>query len=153
MTNKLHTLHTTQAQTLGDMAVDGLLNGVAAGIAMAVTLAIMALIVGETLTAMFSRFNTGNADMPLLAGLLGHLALSAIYGTAFGLVWHRLATRVRGIGTVLIGVIYGLLLFAVAILVVLPAVQSPMQDIPMQFGLAHLVYGLTLGALFARSQR
>lgn len=153
MTNNLNTWHNAPVRGLGDTAVDGLLSGTVAGLAMAATLAIAGLIAGESLTLILSRFSTKNAEVSLLASVLGHLAASAIYGTIFGLIWHQLSKHVSRLGTVVIGIVYSLLLFAAATLVVLPSVQSPMLDIPVQFGLAHLVYGLTLGALFARSQR
>ena len=76
-------------RTAGDAAVDGLLAGGAAGIAMGVYLAVSVLLLGEGPARMLARFDPAGSAAPV-AGVLMHLAVSAVYGLVFGVI-YRLA--------------------------------------------------------------
>ena len=83
-----------------------------------------------------------------------HLAVSAVYGLLFGLIYRligrgRLAGRTAG---VLIGLVYGLVLLLVAQGLTLIGAGTTLREIPaVHFAMAHLIYGLVLGWLVARS--
>jgi hypothetical protein len=139
-------------QTFGDAAVDGLVAGVLAGLAMAVYLAVIGLARGEALGLTFGRFDTGAARSPL-TGALVHLAVAGVYGVVYGL-GRGLLNRSRGLGSVpgwLTGAAFGLAIWAVAHVLILPGTQSPLRELsPLVFLPAHLVYGVPLGMVFAR---
>jgi hypothetical protein len=103
---------------------------------------------------LLSRFTgAGVVGSPLL-GVVAHLAVSAIYGMGFYLIWHLVGQRLPGParGARLAGgLAYGLVLFAAAEWVILPGVGSSLLGIPAgAFGVAHGVYGVVLGMLMAR---
>ncbi len=141
-------VHTT---TLGDAAVDGLLNGVIAGLAMALYLAMSTALQGQVPWAVLSAFDASTKSSPLV-GLVMHLAVSGVYGAVFGLLWkstHRLVPAAWP--GWLLGLIFGLLLFLVAELVLLPSTPTALREIPFyHFGIAHLIYGAVLGWLIGR---
>jgi len=136
------------AKSWGDAAVSGLLAGLLAGVIMAAFLAAAGFAGGESAAQVLSRFGAGQGVTPL-AGLITHLAVSSIYG----IVWGYLLRVVRGLLPApawLLGLAYGLLLFLVAQGLFLTA-PTPLAGIPpLQFLIAHGVYGLVLG-LQARS--
>ncbi len=141
--------------TAGDAAVDGLLAGAGGGIAMAAVLVASGLLAGAGPASTPARFDPSGAGTasPLTGGLI-HLAVSAVYGLLFGVI-YRLIGRGRPAGRAtgaLIGLGYGLILFLIAQgLASIPA-GAPMREIPaVHFALAHLVYGLVTGWLVARS--
>ncbi len=136
--------------TLGDAAVDGLLAGGGAGLLMAAYLIVAGLAMGETVGVVLGRFDPGQGGAPLV-GALAHLATAGVYGVIFGLLGRFVPRRWRGrVPGRLAGPVYGLALFAVA-LMLLPAVASPLLEIPrLHFAVAHLLYGLTLGFLIHR---
>jgi len=141
-------------KTMGDTAVDGLLAGLVGGAAMALFLAAAGWLAGApplTTLAYFDPAQTGS----WLTGLLAHLAVSAIYGVGFGLLWGvvgRIRPSLARWGW-LLGLGYGLLLWLVALGLVVTAVGAPLAQIPAwQFGLTHLIYGLVLGFWLGRNQ-
>ncbi len=137
--------------TLGDAAVDGLLNGVIAGIAMALYLVLATLLQGQSVGSVLQAFDLSPRSSPFV-GLIMHLAVSGVYGALYGLGEKSLRGRVPfGVPGWVAGLVYGFILFMLAGLVLLPAASSPLRDIPFyHFGIAHLIYGLTLGSLLAR---
>ena len=140
--------------TNGDIAVDGLFHGVIAGVLMALYLTIVGVVMGEGVGTMLGRFWTGEHISPVTGGLL-HLATSGIYGMIFALIWHRIGQR-GGIGRFawLAGIIFAMLLFTVAELIMLPAAHSPLLEIPAaHFAVGHLIYGLCLGFLTQRGRK
>jgi hypothetical protein len=143
-----HTMTTIQkSRTVGDAAVDGLLAGMAAGVVMAVYLLVTGLIAGETFISILSRFSPGEPTTPL-SGALAHLAVSAIYGALFGVIMMTLRQRVPAWAT---GMAYGVVLFLVARYALLPGTGSSLQEIfPLNFGVAHLIYGGVLAILIGR---
>src|SRR5512136_2663153 len=100
--------------SIGDAAVDGLLNGVIAGIVMAIYLMISGVLTGAGLAATLSAFDLGQGASPVRGALI-HLAVAAIYGMVFSLIYWLIGrgrSMGRG-GNVIIGVAYGLLLWLI----------------------------------------
>ncbi len=140
-------------RTAGDTAVEGLLAGVGAGIAMAAWLALTGLLAGEGPARVLARFDPAAAASPLTGALI-HLAVSAVYGLAFGVIYRlvgrgRLAGRAAG---ALIGLAYGLALLLIAQGLLAAPSGTALREIPaVHFGVAHLLYGAVLGWLVGRS--
>lgn len=131
-------------QTIGDSAVSGLFYGLLAGVVMGAYLLLSAVLSGYTVEESLSWFTpdeSGNA----LQGILLHLAVSGIYGIGYGLLRHWLFRRIPGWSG---GLVYGLALFALAGLVILPGAGLGLTKIStLHLGVAHLLYGLVLGLL------
>jgi hypothetical protein len=139
--------------TFGDVAVDGLIAGVGAGILMAAYLVASGVVLGEGPGAVLSRFDPAAQPLPQV-GILMHLAVSAMYGILFGLservILRDRLTAIRSTG---LGLLYGLALFVLAEVVLLPGTGSHLAAIsPVHFGVAHAIYGISLGFL-SRNQR
>ncbi len=138
--------------TMGDAAVDGLIAGIGAGVVMAAVLVVAGLLTGDGPGVVLGRFDPGAAASPVTGGLM-HLAVSGVYGALFG--WGRklvsgwqLLNRLPGW---LIGLAYGLLLWAVAQGSLISGAPSLLRQLPtLTFALAHAVYGVTLGYATAR---
>lgn len=129
----------------GDAVVDGLLRGIAAGLAMAAVLVIIELLQGQSAGITLGRFGLNGPATPL-AGLLGHLAVAAVYGGVWGFVW-LVVQRWLPVPAWLAGLVYGLALFAVG-QVLLRAAGSPLLELStLSLVLPHAVYGLALGLL------
>jgi len=144
---------TQQKKTIGDVAVDGLLAGMAAGLAMVGVLLVAGLLNGMGVAETLSRFDPGSDASPVVGALL-HLAVAGLYGVVFAAI-SRLAGRRFG-GPLygwLLGAAYGLLVWVVAQFVLLPSLGIALTDIPLaQFIAAHLLYGAVLGYLLERHQ-
>ena len=136
---------------LSDAALDGLFGGLAAGVAMAVYLVAWGLLMGLGPGAVLGMFDPSERGVAL-TGALTHLAVAAVYGILFGLLWWGLRRWLRlGVPAWLAGAIYGLLLLIAAKAVVLPAAGSPLAEIPaLHFAVAHVIYGAALGFLSER---
>lgn len=140
-------------QTAGDAAVDGLLAGAAAGVAMAAYLVVAGLLAGEAAASVVARFDPARQGAPLIGAVM-HLAVSAVYGLLFGVIYRligrgRLSSRAAG---ALLGLVYGLVLLLLAQGLTLTSAGATLREIPVaQFAIAHLVYSLILGWLVARS--
>ncbi len=137
--------------TIGDAAVDGLMNGVAAGLVMALYLMLAEGLGGRAPWEVLPAFDPSSQGSPLV-GLVMHLAVSGVYGTVFGALWKLSRSPVSArLPGWLVGAGYGLLLFGIALAVVLPGAAPALKAIPvLHFAIAHLLYGLTLGSLMAR---
>ena len=133
-------------QTASDAIVSGLFAGLLAGILMGVYLLIWGLVANVAPAEMLLLFAQGQSATTFSGGLL-HLGVSAMYGIFFGLLCHWLPRRwLRKVPRWGLGLLYGLLLFGLAELLLIPGTDSALATIPpLQFGLAHLVYGLSLG--------
>jgi hypothetical protein len=128
--------------TWGDRAASSLLRGLLAGVLMAGVLVPAGVIAGEPWMQALNVFNPSSQVAPL-QGLLLHLGVSAVYGVLFGLLQPLIPRRLPGWLT---GLGYGLLLFAVAELFLLPQARSGMSTLPaLALLLGHGVYGLVLG--------
>lgn len=133
----------------GDAAVDGLLGGILAGLVMAIALLLLGLVSGESMLEILKRFDPSSTGTPLVGALL-HLAISGIYGIVYGILcWmfirRWLASRSLWVN-ILAGGIYGLGLWLIAQVAVLPLSGSALSGFPAwQFFLAHLLFGGVLG--------
>jgi hypothetical protein len=135
-------------ESLGDMAVDGLLGGLGGGAAMALYLVLVSLIGGQGAVALLDRFVLSGGT-PLMLLML-QLALAAVYGIVFAMLWWLIVGRIR---LPLLGsaVGYGFVLWLIVMLWVLPR-----EGTPLEFGavlhilIAHLLYGLLLGIALRR---
>jgi hypothetical protein len=151
---------TPRQTTAGEVAVDGLVNGILAGAGMALYLVVVGVVVGDKPGLVLGRFDPGSSFSPV-SGALAHLAVSGVYGMVYGLAWRPLARSRLGTGLLgrwlpwLAGLAYGFVLLLVAEMVALrlPGTSSPLRDIPfLHFALAHLIYGLVLSFLMGRRQ-
>lgn len=138
--------------TTADAAVDGLFAGIAGGLLMMLVLVIYGLLTGDGAEATLGLFDPreGGAAVP---GGLTHLAVSAIYGALYLIIVRLLGGRWPAAWrfTWLLGVVYGLAIWLLAELVLLPASGSPLMSIPAPvFAVAHVVYGLTVGIVSLR---
>ena len=88
-----------------------------------------------------------------LTGAMIHLAVSAVYGLLFGVI-YRLIGRGRLAGEpagLLLGLVYGLALNVVAQGLAATATGSTLREIPaLHFAVSHLVFGAVTGWLSAR---
>lgn len=136
----------------GDAAVAGLLHGLAAGLVMALFLAAAGLSRGQSLADTMAAFTI--SDQPAvsnaLAGLLGHLAVAGVYGLVWGLAWRTIGRRLA-VPAWLGGLVYGLLLWGIAQVVMRSVGSSLAQIAPWALLAGHGVYGLLLGVLSRRT--
>ncbi len=141
-----------RARKLSDVTLDGLFGGLAGGAAMAVYLVLWGWMDGETPQTVLGLFDPDRRGIPL-TGLLTHLAISAVYGILFGLIWWALRWTLRlGAPAWLIGVAYGLALLTITKTIILPLSGTPLAEIPtLHFALAHLLYGAVLGFMCERA--
>ncbi|MBK7915278.1 MAG: hypothetical protein KA362_18510 [Chloroflexi bacterium] len=141
-------------KSLGDTAVDGLVAGLPAGVGMAVVLALVGFVSGRSPLVTLGYFDPAQNGR-WLTGLLAHLAVAAIYGVVFALLLAAMG-RIRPSVSRLValwGMVYGLVLLAVAYGVWFTAVPSPLAQIAAwQMALAHGVYGLGLGLGLRKNQ-
>jgi hypothetical protein len=135
---------------LSEAVVDGLLAGGGAGLVMALYLLAAEWLLGEGPAAVLGWFDPSGGGSSL-TGALAHVATACIYGAAFGAL--RLAVPRRA-PLWLSGLIYGLVLWALAVGVVLPGAASSLRELsPVHFAVAHGVYGLALGVLVGRGSK
>jgi hypothetical protein len=99
-----------------------------------------------------------DAALPALAGLGSHLAVSAVYGSIFGLIKAGIGAAIgrrqpSWLPMGLAGIIYGFLLWLPASLIIIPSDISGLGEIPAGHLLAaHLVYGLATGRLLVNER-
>jgi len=145
---------TQRQRAIGDVVVDGLLSGLLAGAVMGIFLVIVGLLGGVEPGQTLGRFDPAGDGSPL-TGTLMHLAVSGLYGVGLALVRHVLGGRWadwRRYGW-LLGVGYGLVVWAVAQFVLLPGLGIALADLsPALFIPAHLIYGAVLGYVLGRHQ-
>ncbi len=138
--------------SVGDAAVDGLLHGMIAGVAMAIYLILIDVVIGTSLAATLSAFDLGQGTSSLRGALI-HLAVAAIYGMVFSLI-YRLIGRSRTIGrgaSVIVGLAYGLLLWSITQFAFAVGISVALNSLPaLHLAVAHLVYGALLGWLAGR---
>ena len=138
---------TYQVLAAGDTAVSGLFNGLWGGLAMAAVILLTSLLAGRGLE--YLGYFSAATPVPPLQGLLGHLAVSSIYGMIFALIrrWIGLSRLTRLPGW-LAGSLFALGLWGVAVGLLLPATQSLLLSLPWGILLSsHFAYGLVLGLL------
>ena len=82
----------TMTKSFGDLAVDGLLQGLAAGAIMLALLLGVGMLEGVAPATVLARFGLpGSASA--VTGLLGHLAVSAVLGLVWGVLYGGLLRR------------------------------------------------------------
>jgi hypothetical protein len=140
--------------SIGDAAVDGLLNGVAAGIVMAMYLILIGVVTGGGVTTILSAFDLGQGTSPV-RGVLIHLAVAAIYGIVFSLLYRLLGRRksIGRSGNVMIGLAYGLLLWLITQIAFATGINVALSSLPTaHLAVAHAIYGAVLGWLTGRAR-
>lgn len=92
----------------------------------------------------------GFAAGPVLVGALLHLLISVVLGFLFGLIFHRLLHLTTDFGTpLLVGLCYGLVIFFLAYVVVLPVVNPLLRDSWLApFIAQNMVFGICLGGFY-----
>lgn len=139
----------------GDVAVDGLFFGLVPGIISGGILILGGLLAGSNPLTIFGWFDPRLSSQPLFGGLL-HLAVSAVYGLIFALIFIGLNQLWKQAVTLgwFVGLIYGLLLLLLAEGIFLTGLNSDLQEMPIWlFVFFHGLYGMILGILTARSYR
>lgn len=130
----------TTRHRLWDPAIDGLLPGITGGIVFAAYLLLIGALAGQGPGQVFSRFGA-EAISPGL-GALNHLGVSAVYGALFGFIWSLTKKRILWAP---LGLAYGLVVYAISALLILPALGSPLLETSMlHWAVAHGIYGLVL---------
>lgn len=143
-----------QKRSTGEAAVLGLFSGLWAGLVMAGFLLLAIVLGGAGFRDTLADLSLSDGTGLWIAGLT-HLAVSAVYGLAFGLIYVFITQRFRceipWWSATTLGAAYGLILWLLAVYILLPGTSYPWRDItPSVLVGAHLVYGLTLGALIYR---
>ena len=140
-------------KSAGDAAVDGLLAGASAGLVMAVVLMVAGLGAGEGPATTLGRFDPAGSALWLI-GALSHLAMSAVYGVFFGMIYRLVGSgRHAGLKSgVVLGLAYGFILLLMAQGLAATPAGIPLREFPaLHFAIAHLVYGVVLGWLIGRN--
>lgn len=137
---------------IGDSAVDGLVGGLVAGVAMGIYLMVVGLrsrISTWYLIDTLVPLNNNN----LMYKILLHLAISMIYGAVYGaaisVIRRVSASRFRNWFLVVFAVLYGLILFVIARVVLFLVLEQAFfsQNLLLHLLIAHLIYSLVLGLL------
>jgi hypothetical protein len=140
--------------TWGDAAVDGLLAGVAAGLVMAVYVLVVGLLAGHAWQTILAQFDPGQSPLPLTGGLT-HLAVAGVYGALFGVTWRLLQRIWPRLPAAAAGLVFGLALWALAVLVTSTRPSGEwLRALPaVHLAAAHLLYGVVLGVALQRLYR
>jgi RNA polymerase sigma-70 factor (ECF subfamily) len=136
----------------------GAIAGLAGGLAMMVAGLLLSLVRGQSIwlplrciaalvlgtTAMT---DTGFRMAPVAVGMAIHLLTAVMLGILFRLVCQRIGHPPTRAGVpLLVGLAYGLLLWLIAIVCIVPRLDTWLAEIaPLTFFLQHLVYGSVLG--------
>jgi len=137
--------YSKRKSNLGEITTEGLFAGLVAGIVMLLYLLGSGLLSGETVSLVLGRFSIQTPANPVQGALL-HLAVSATYGLLFGIIYTPLGRR---FSSWILALLYAFAIYLLAHFIVLPASGSRLLDLtPINFALAHLVYGVVLGVWF-----
>lgn len=140
---------------LGDAAVEGLMFGILAGIVMGAFVLAVEFVAGKAPGTVLGYFDAGSQASPMI-GSFTHIAVSGIYGVVFGVV-YLVSSRILGARSslgmwLLLGAVYGALIFGIAEGIVLPRTNSPLRELPVWvFATAHVLYGVALAWLTGRN--
>src|SRR5438067_8877632 len=116
---------------------------------MAGYLVAVGLSAGDDLVGLLGRLGPWPETAPA-AGALLHLAIAAVYGALFGVTARFLGRRGLLLPVWLVGYLYAAALLMATRLALLPGADALLREIgPVHLALAHLLYGVTLGLLFA----
>lgn len=137
---------------IGDSAVDGLVGGFVAGVVMGIYLMVVGLLSRMSTWYLMDTLVPLNNNN-LLYKILLHLAISMIYGAVYGAaisVIRRIsASRFRNWFLVVFAVLYGLVLFVFARVVLFLVLDQAFfsQNLLFHLLFAHILYSLVLGLL------
>ena len=136
----------------------GALAGLGGGAAMIVVAAMLSIATGQDMwrepreiaAPFFGSATSGGAAV--LLGTVLHFLTSGLLGAAFGILSRRVLRLPSDYGVpVLGGMLYGLLIWALAYFVVVPALNPALLDMyGPSFVIQHLVYGMVTGLLYAQ---
>lgn len=89
------------------------------------------------------------AFFPVMLGIVGHMMNSVVLGIVFVLAFNRfLNSPTKGAIT---GMVYGLIIFTVMWLMVLPLIDPVMLKLnPTVFALSHVLWGAVLGLMVGK---
>ncbi len=141
-------ISTLRQVNAGDAAVDGLLAGVVAGLGKGLFL----VLAGVTACGAWQEVLIGldPQGSSVVRGLLAHLAVAGIYGALFGLLASRSRRVLPGW---LAGLVYGLFVLLFSWFVLLPVAAPALREMgALSWSVSHVIYGLLLGTLAARSE-
>jgi RNA polymerase sigma-70 factor (ECF subfamily) len=127
------------------MLVAGLLLSLASGQSIWLPLrCIAALVLGAAAMA-----DTGVGLAPVAVGTAIHLLTAVLFGILFRLLCQRIGHPPTRAGVpLLVGLAYGLLLWLIAIVCIVPRLDTWLAEIaPLSFFLQHLVFGAVLGLI------
>lgn len=137
--------YSKRKSTFGEMTTEGLFAGLVAGIVMLLYLLGSGLLSGESVSLVLGRFSIQTPSNPVQGALL-HLAVSATYGLLFGIIYTPLGRR---FSSWILALLYASAIYLLAHFIVVPASGSRLLEIvPIHLALAHLIYGMVLGAWF-----
>ncbi|HUF38769.1 MAG TPA: hypothetical protein VMN57_09620 [Anaerolineales bacterium] len=140
-------MESTKSATPGDAAIDGLIHGLIAGALMLVYLVVIGWIQARPVTVVLGLFSPETGANPFY-GAVAHLAVSSIYGAGFAMAFRKLRGNWWALAA---GLGYGLLLIAIANFLLIPGYATALAAIePLQMSIAHIVYGLVMGAMTKR---
>jgi hypothetical protein len=139
----------------------GAIAGLVGGVAMMATAALLAGSLGRDVwleSRQIAAFFYGadaaasTSTGPVIVGTLIHLLMSALLGALFGIVSRRLLGLPSDYGTpVLVGMIYGLMIWMLAFFVILPALNPALLDTYQpSFIIQNLVYGMVTGLVYTK---
>lgn len=139
---------TPRRMNAGDAAVDGLLAGVVAGAVKGLFLVAAGVLAGGAWQDVLIGLDPQGSSV--LRGLLAHLAVVGIYGALFGLLASRSHRVLPGW---LAGLVYCLFVLPFSWFVLLPVAAPALREIgALSWSVSHIIYGLLLGTLAARSE-
>jgi hypothetical protein len=132
--------------TLADRAIDGLFGGLLAGAVMGLVIILGLVLIGEA-PADLLEYSSPRQPITPVGGVLMHLAVSGVYGVGFSLLSSAIPRRLREqIPGWLAGLVYGGVLLAFAVSLLLPGLRSTLGEQALWIiGLGHAVYGVVLG--------
>jgi uncharacterized membrane protein YagU involved in acid resistance len=150
------------SQRIPDIAgLGGAISGFLAGIVMIVLSPLLSLLTGigiweppkliaATILGPSVVQQPGFVAGPVIVGTVVHLLISVVLGFLFGLIFHRLLHLTTDFGTpLLVGLCYGLVIFFVAYIFVLPVINPLLHDSWLApFIAQNMVFGICLGGFY-----
>lgn len=136
----------------------GAIAGLGGGAAMMVVAAMLSVATGQDMwrepREIAAPFLGGvaNGAAAVLLGTILHFLTSGLLGAAFGILSRRVLRLPSDYGVpVLGGMLYGLLIWALAYFVVVPVLNPALLDTyGPSFVIQHLVYGMVTGLLYSQ---
>lgn len=137
---------------IGELIVDGLLQGMAAGVVMLAAFLVLGLLDGHAAAQILSALGLASGATPM-QGVLVHLAISAVYGVLWSILVVMPArlyfSNAPSPAWEVAGVCFGSLTWIIAELCLLAL--TGLSLLPwFELLIAHMLYGGTLGLIQAR---